>query len=194
MANTAALFPNQKLKQKARFGGPFSLDAHMVGIKLKALKPLVYASRRIPLGQEFDARGESDARVLCAIKSAVRVTETDKQNKPLASVDSASAATKSVAPTYSTRMLTAEVPRSFTAVSCVIDNPSEHVAALLPEVDATSYPPGSTPLPVNVESDLDAMSRDALYDLATSIGLKPHHLMGAAKLRAAIAEHRAATQ
>lgn len=165
-----------------------------MAVKLKALKPLVYASRRIAKGQEFLATGESDATVLCAIKSAVRVTETDKQNKLLASVDIAQAATKSVAPTYSTRMLTAEAPQSFTAVSCVIDNPVEHVAAALPEVDASCYAPDSAPLQVNVESDMDAMSRDALYDLATSIGLKPHHLMGAAKLRTAIAEHRSATQ
>lgn len=166
----------------------------MAATKLRALKPLVYASRRIAKGQEFLASGESDALVLCAIKSAVRVTETDKQNKPIARVDIAQAATKSVAPTYSTRMMTAEVPQPIAGVTCVIENPVEHVAAALPEVDASAYTPESTPIPVNVASDLDAMSRDALYDLATSMGLKPHHLMGAAKLRTAISEHRTAAQ
>lgn len=163
-------------------------------VRLKSLKPLVYAGHRILAGQEFDARGESDAKVLTAIRSAVRVTETDKQNKPLARVYIADAATKIVASTYNTRMLTAEVPQPITAVSCVTDNPVEHVAAVLPEVDVSAYTPESTPLPVNVASDLDAMSRDALNDMAVRMGLKPHHLMGAAKLRIAIAEHRVAAQ
>jgi hypothetical protein len=160
-------------------------------VKLRALKALPYGSRRIAKGQEFLATGESDARVLCAIKSAVRVTETDKQNNHRASVGIAKDATKNVATTYSTRMLTAEEPQAFTAVSCVIDNPAEHVATVLPEVDPASYAQGSKPLPLYF-ADLDSMDRDALHELAVSIGMRPHHLMGAAKLRTAISEHRAA--
>jgi hypothetical protein len=42
----------------------------MKKIALTALKPFVYAGRRLKAGQEFAARGESDARVLIAVKNA----------------------------------------------------------------------------------------------------------------------------
>ncbi|MFA7293556.1 MAG: hypothetical protein WC023_15060 [Rhodocyclaceae bacterium] len=39
-------------------------------VHMKALKGLVYAGRRLRVGELFEARGESDARVLKAIGSA----------------------------------------------------------------------------------------------------------------------------
>lgn len=139
-------------------------------VKLKAIKPLTYAGKRIVLWQEFDVRGERDASVLCAIKSATRVTAAVSVPKPM----------------YRTRMMTAQAP---------------HVLVALPEMAQSE--PDSVPVPVQPESepvvmpepvisDLDSMDRDALYDMAVSLGMKPHHLMGAAKLRAAIIAHRAA--
>jgi len=39
-------------------------------IRMKSLKAHTYAGKRLKAGQEFDARGESDKRVLVAIKAA----------------------------------------------------------------------------------------------------------------------------
>jgi len=39
-------------------------------IRMKSLKAHTYAGKRLQAGQEFDARGESDKRVLVAIKAA----------------------------------------------------------------------------------------------------------------------------
>lgn len=169
-------------------------------VRLKAIKNMVYAGKRIASGTEFLARGESDAQILTAIKSAERVKE--------------SAVVK--APTYSHRMMVAEAPRA--------DAPQEvmpilHIADsvdVLPESSDSSddtyvinskvtvgdlaskpdvvadmratFAPYSVPAP---ESDLDAMDRDVLFNMAVSMGLKPHHLTGIAKLRAAIESHRA---
>jgi hypothetical protein len=45
-----------------------------MSIRMKSLKnSLVYASRRVPKDVEFDARGETDAKVLEFAKAAVRV-------------------------------------------------------------------------------------------------------------------------
>lgn len=39
-------------------------------IRMKSLRAFPYAGRRLQAGEEFDARGESDKRVLVAIKAA----------------------------------------------------------------------------------------------------------------------------
>ena len=41
-------------------------------IRMRALQPFRYAGRRLIAGQGFDARGESDARLLEAVKKAMR--------------------------------------------------------------------------------------------------------------------------
>ncbi len=39
-------------------------------LKMTALKPMTYATRRLKVGDPFDARNRSDARVLIALKKA----------------------------------------------------------------------------------------------------------------------------
>ncbi len=60
-------------------------------IPMKCTKELVYAGKRMKAGTEFIARGESDARLLVAIKLAERMKNV----------------TGMVAPTYNTRAMTA---------------------------------------------------------------------------------------
>ena len=43
-----------------------------MSVPLQALRGFVYAGRRLVAGEQFNARGESDARVLCAVKHATR--------------------------------------------------------------------------------------------------------------------------
>lgn len=62
-----------------------------MAIPMKARRNFPYAGKRLKAGEEFQARGESDARVLAAIGHAERVTVV----APVA------------APTYSTRVMTA---------------------------------------------------------------------------------------
>ncbi len=42
-----------------------------MSVHMKAVKPLIYASRRLAVGDEFEARGMQDARLLTAIGKAV---------------------------------------------------------------------------------------------------------------------------
>lgn len=43
-----------------------------MSVPLQALRAFPYASRRLKPGDQFEARGESDARLLCAIGHATR--------------------------------------------------------------------------------------------------------------------------
>ena len=46
----------------------------MPKITMTCLKPMQYAGRRVQAGQQFDAHGENDARLLVAIGKAARYT------------------------------------------------------------------------------------------------------------------------
>jgi hypothetical protein len=43
-----------------------------MSVPLQALRGFAYAGRRLVAGEKFEARGESDARVLCAVEYATR--------------------------------------------------------------------------------------------------------------------------
>lgn len=51
-------------------------------------------------------------------------------------------------------------------------------------VEQPVVPVAETAAPVEPELDLDALTRDELYDLAVERGLDPHPQLGATKLRA----------
>ena len=60
-----------------------------MSVPLQALRAFPYASRRLKPGDQFEARGESDARLLCAIGHATRHVQA-----PTAITDPAPVATK----------------------------------------------------------------------------------------------------
>lgn len=125
-------------------------------VHMKALKGLVYAGRRLRVGELFEARGESDARVLKAIGSAA-VAPT-----PVAVVF------KEAPATYRTRAMVAA--------------PAYQPAPIAAPVVEPMVEPAADP----VSDDLDAMDAMELHALAAARGLKLHHLTGAAKVRAAL--------
>lgn len=60
------------------------------------------------------------------------------------------------------------------------------IAEYYPEAPATVTVPSAPVAPVSEEPtvDLDAMTRDELYDMAVERGLDPHPQLGATKLKA----------
>ncbi len=131
-------------------------------VSMKARRAFPYAGKRLKAGQEFQARGESDARVLSAIGHAERV---------VAPVIVAPAPRPPAGGTYRTRAIVAA------PVQAVM---RAEAPSAIAEPDAQAAPEGAT--------DLEALDRDELHALAARRGVKVHHLAGAAKVRAAILE------
>lgn len=70
-----------------------------------------------------------------------------------------------------------------------VRNVPAYVGKRLVERRIADYEPEDTPVaetaaPVEPELDLDALTRDELYDLAVERGLDPHPQLGATKLKA----------
>lgn len=70
-----------------------------------------------------------------------------------------------------------------------VRNVPAYVGKRLVERRIADYEPEDTPVaetaaPVEQEVDLDALTRDELYDLAVERGLDPHPQLGATKLKA----------
>lgn len=69
-----------------------------------------------------------------------------------------------------------------------VRNVPAYVGKRLVERRIADYEPEDTPVaevaaPLEPEVDLDALTRDELYDLAVERGLDPHPQLGATKLR-----------
>jgi hypothetical protein len=70
-----------------------------------------------------------------------------------------------------------------------VRNVPAYVGKRLVERRIADYEPEDTPVaeataPLEPEVDLDALTRDELYDLAVERGLDPHPQLGATKLKA----------
>lgn len=145
-------------------------------VSMKARQAFPYAGKRLKAGQEFQARGESDARVLAAIGHAERV---------VAPAIVAPAPRPPAGGTYRTRaiisapvqvVMRAEPPAAPAATAQTIEAEPAAEPIAGPVADAASVP------------GLDSLDRDAWHELAERRGVKVHHLAGAAKVRAAILE------
>lgn len=133
-------------------------------VRMKARRSFPYAGKRFKAGQEFNARGETDARVLAAVGHAERVT----------------APAPTPAPTPAPR---AYLTRAIAAAPVQV---VMRAAPPAPE-PVQSAEPAVEPV-ADAAPDLEAMDRDELHALAVARGVKVHHLAGAAKVRAAIIE------
>lgn len=137
----------------------------MPQIHMIALKPLTYAGKRFQKDDPFIVRGESDARVLAAIKSAVYSVQ---RPAPVAPV---------IQQNYRTRAMVAAAPAMAPAL-----------ADSQPEVVAPKYV-------IKVDGEdvaLDGKDADELRALCTQLGVSFHHLAGERKLRETLAKSQAA--
>lgn len=131
-----------------------------MSIPMTAKRSFVYAGKRVAKGQEFNARGVSDARVLSAVGHAVE--------------SQASAIPAAAAPLrgqYQTRVMTAAAPAAYVA-------PAPSAPPVAPMVIKVE----------GADVVLDDMDGDALHALATQLNVHVHPLTGAKKLRQALVD------
>jgi hypothetical protein len=84
-------------------------------IRMKALKAFPFAGRRLQAGQEFEARGQSEARVFAAIRCAEYVNAV---------------AAAPAGGTYNTRAMTAAAPAAVAAVIVQVDGADVDLAPM----------------------------------------------------------------
>jgi hypothetical protein len=130
--------------------GSFPKETSMTKIALTALKAFPYAGKRLKAGQEFMARGVSDARVLIAIKNAdfAPAMQHDPEPEPL----SAAPAVDVELPIAAAAPIEAEQ-----ATSAAADTPSADTAEQQPAepeqpaadqaAEASTEPAAETPKP-----------------------------------------------
>lgn len=133
-------------------------------IPMKALKGLKYAGQRLQPGDEFQAKGKRDARVLSAIGKAIEMPAV---------------------PVSAGRMyLRRDIPAA--PVAAVMVPASAPVASLADPAPAAA--PAAVIVIDGADMTLDGMEADELHALAERLGVKVHGLAGAKKVTAALLE------
>lgn len=135
-------------------------------IPMKALKGLKYAGQRLQPGDEFQAKGKRDARVLSAIGKAIEMPAV---------------------PVSAARMhLRRDIPAAPVATVMVAAPASAAIPA--PDVTASAAEPAAVIVVDGADVTLDGMEADELHALAERLGVKVHGLAGAKKVTAALIE------